>query len=79
MSSRLRWRPMSTSSNMIDLRDVDIVQVEWNEVAQTLWININGECALRVVQPKYLELEVVKDPRIQDEVAHEPDRAGNAH
>ncbi len=44
---------------MIDLRDVD-VEIKTDRNARNekvVWININGECALRIHAPKSLEIQ----------------------
>lgn len=58
---------MSASAPIIDLVDItapQVVEVEMSADRKTLWVNINGKCALRCCQIE--NLEIIKRPHGPD-------------
>jgi hypothetical protein len=41
---------------MIDLTEVEVVEINWSESKEAIWVNVDGVCVLRVTKCKLLKI-----------------------
>jgi hypothetical protein len=51
------WKPLYEGPNMLDITGAKLVEVKVSKNGKVLWVNVNGQCKLRICQ--IAELQVI--------------------
>lgn len=54
-----------STPNMIDIRGPEHVEIALDEDHETIWVNVDGVCRLRICGVKHLVIDDMKHPNLK--------------